>query len=186
MNQKMILAGFGGQGLMLLGKLLCFVEMRNGMHVTYIPSYGAEMRGGTANCSVILSDDPIASPMVPTATTVVIMNQPSYEKFKNRVEKNGNLFVNSSLVEVTNPPEGINIVKVPATEIAAEMGDVRNANMILLGVMNYILNFAPNEFVWEQFPEFLGESKLKLIDSLKAGMLKGEEYAREHFKPAVA
>lgn len=185
MNQKMILAGFGGQGIMLLGKLLCFVEMRNGLHVTYIPSYGAEMRGGTANCSVRLAEEPIASPMVPVATTIVVMNQPSYEKFKGRVAEGGYLFVNSSLVEVIDPPENVNIIEVPVTEMAAEMGDVRNANMFMLGVMNHILNFAENEFIWEQFPDFLGESKMKLIDSLKAGMLKGEEYAKERFKPAA-
>jgi 2-oxoglutarate ferredoxin oxidoreductase subunit gamma len=186
MNERMILAGFGGQGLMLLGKLFCFFEMHNGCHVTYIPSYGAEMRGGTANCSVRLSDDPIASPMVPVASTVVVMNQPSYEKFKNRVEPGGYLFVNSSLVEVTNPPENVNIIEVPATQMASEMGDVRNANMIILGVMNYIKKFADNEFIWAQFPDFLGAAKVKLIDSLKAGMLKGEEFAKEHFEPAAA
>lgn len=186
MNERMILAGFGGQGLMLLGKLFCFFEMHNGLHVTYIPSYGAEMRGGTANCSVKISDEPIASPMVPVASTLVVMNQPSYEKFKNRVEPGGSIFVNSSLVEIADPPEGVNIVEVPASELALEMGDVRNANMILLGVMNYIKKFADNEFIWAQFPGFLGPPKVKLIDSLKAGMLKGEEYAKEHFEPATA
>jgi 2-oxoglutarate ferredoxin oxidoreductase subunit gamma len=186
MEERMILAGFGGQGLMLLGKLFCFFEMHNDLHVTYIPSYGAEMRGGTANCSVRISKDPIASPMVPVASTVVVMNQPSYEKFKNRVEPGGYLFVNSSLVEATDPPEGVNIINVPATDMAVEMGDVRNANMIILGVMNHIKRFADNEFIWAQFPEFLGAAKIKLIDSLKAGMLKGEEYGKEHFKPAAA
>lgn len=186
MDERMILAGFGGQGLMLLGKLFCFFEMHKGLHVTYIPSYGAEMRGGTANCSVRLSQDPIASPMVPVASTIVVMNQPSYEKFKNRLKPGGYLFVNSSLVEVTDPPADARIVEVPVTQMAAEMGDVRNANMIMLGVMNYIKNFADNEFIWAQFPEFLGASKIKLIDSLKAGMLRGEEYAKEHFEPAAA
>ncbi len=185
MDERMILAGFGGQGLMLLGKLFCFFEMHAGLHVTYIPSYGAEMRGGTANCSVRISDDPIASPMVPTASTIVVMNQPSYEKFKNRIEPGGYIFVNSSLIEVADPLEGVNIVEVPASEIASEMGDVRNANMVLLGVMNYIKGFADNEFIWEQFPDFLGPAKVKLIDSLKAGMLKGEEYARDHFNSAA-
>jgi 2-oxoglutarate ferredoxin oxidoreductase subunit gamma len=182
----MILAGFGGQGLMLLGKLFCFFEMHNGLHVTYIPSYGAEMRGGTANCSVVLSEAPIASPLVSKASTIVVMNQPSYEKFKNRVEPGGSLFVNTSLIEITDPPEGINIIEVPATGMAAEMGDVRNANMVMLGVMNHIKKFADNEFIWAQFPEFLGAPKMKLADSLKAGMLKGEEYAKEHFKPSAA
>ncbi len=184
MNERMILAGFGGQGLMLLGKLLCFVEMHRDLHVTYIPSYGAEMRGGTANCSVIISEDPIASPLVSQATTVVVMNQPSCEKFKNRVAPGGYLFVNSSLVEMAGPPEGINIVEVPATEMAAELGDVRNANMIMLGVMNYLKQFADNEFIWAQFPDFLGPAKVKLIDSLKAGMLKGQEYAKKHLTAA--
>jgi 2-oxoglutarate ferredoxin oxidoreductase subunit gamma len=185
MNERMILAGFGGQGLMLLGKLFCFFEMHNGLHVTYIPSYGAEMRGGTANCSVRISEDPIASPMVPTASIIVVMNQPSYEKFKNRVEPGGCLFVNSSLVELIEPPEGVNIIEVPATGMASEMGNVRNANMVMLGVMNHIKKFADNEFIWAQFPDFLGPAKVKLIDSLKAGMLKGEEYAKQHFEPAA-
>lgn len=186
MEESMILAGFGGQGLMLLGKLFCFFEMHAGLHVTYIPSYGAEMRGGTANCSVRISGNLIASPMVTQATTVVVMNQPSYEKFKNRVAPGGYLFVNTSLVELAEAQEGINIIEVPATGMASEMGDVRNANMIMLGVMNYIKHFADNEFIWAQFPDFLGARKQKLIPSLKTGMLKGEEYAREHFEPAAS
>ena len=122
MKEKIICAGFGGQGIMFLGKLVAYTMMHEDKHVTYIPSYGPEMRGGTANCNVIVSDDEIDSPMVDEADTVIVMNQPSYEKFKSAVKPGGLLIVNTSLINITDPPEGVKIIEIAATDLANEMG----------------------------------------------------------------
>ena len=176
MEERIIFAGFGGQGILFMGKLLCFAMMNAGKHVTYIPSYGAEMRGGTANCHVIVSDRPIASPLVTTASMAVVMNQPSYEKFKTRVAPGGQLFVNTSLVDVEDPPDGVEIVRVPATGTAHEMGSVRLANMIMFGAVNAVKKFADLDFFVQQMPDFLGEAKLKYLDDNTKAMEKGRSF----------
>jgi 2-oxoglutarate ferredoxin oxidoreductase subunit gamma len=182
MEERIILAGFGGQGIMFMGKLICFAQMNKGRQVTYIPSYGAEMRGGTANCNVIVSEDPIASPLVTRGTTVIVMNQPSYDKFKNSVVRGGQLYVNTSLVDVADPPEGGEVIGVPATDLANEMGAVRNANMIMFGVFNYLKNFLELDYLWSQFPDFLGKDKTaKIFGQVRAAILKGEEFARQNY-----
>jgi len=179
MQERIIFAGFGGQGILFMGKLLCFTMMNKGLHVTYIPSYGAEMRGGTANCHVIISDIPIASPWVTRATMSVVMNQPSYEKFKSRVVEGGHLFVNSSLVKVDSPPENVNIHLVPATQKAHELGDVRLANMFMFGVINTVKKFMDTDYLFSQLPEFLGEKKLRFLEANRKAILEGERYARQ-------
>jgi 2-oxoglutarate ferredoxin oxidoreductase subunit gamma len=182
MEERIILAGFGGQGIMFMGKLMCFAQMNKGRQVTYIPSYGAEMRGGTANCSVIISEDPIASPLVIRGTTAIVMNQPSYDKFKNSVVSGGQLYVNTSLVDVADPPEGVEVIRVPATDLANEMGDVRNANMVMFGVFNYLKNFLELDYLWSQFPDFLGKDKMaKIFGNMKSAILKGGEFARQNY-----
>ncbi|RKY18514.1 MAG: 2-oxoacid:ferredoxin oxidoreductase subunit gamma [Planctomycetota bacterium] len=179
MQERIIFAGFGGQGILFMGKLLCFTMMNRGLHVTYIPSYGAEMRGGTANCHVIVSDTPIASPLVTRATMSVVMNQPSYEKFKTRLDDGAFFFVNSSLVKTAEPPENVNILQVPATQKAHELGDVRLANMIMFGVINTAKKFMDTDYLFSQLPEFLGKKKLKFLDANKKAILEGERYAKE-------
>jgi 2-oxoglutarate ferredoxin oxidoreductase subunit gamma len=182
MEERIILAGFGGQGIMFMGKLMCFAHMNKDRHVTYIPSYGAEMRGGTANCNVVISENPIASPLVTKATTVIVMNQPSYEKFRDSVVKGGQIYVNTSLVKVADAPEGVEVIGVPASDLANEMGNVRNANMIMFGLFNYLKNFLELDFLWSQFPDFLGKQKMeKIFEQLRAGILKGEEFARQNY-----
>jgi 2-oxoglutarate ferredoxin oxidoreductase subunit gamma len=182
MEERIILAGFGGQGIMFMGKLMCFAHMNKGRYVTYIPSYGAEMRGGTANCNVIISENPIASPLVTRATTAIVMNQPSYEKFKDSVVKGGQLYVNTSLIEVTDAPEGVEVISVPASKFANEMGAVRNANMIMFGAFNYLKNFLELDFLWSQFPDFLSKEKYsKIFGHVKDAILKGEEFARQNY-----
>ncbi len=176
MKEKIICAGFGGQGIMFLGKLVAFTMMHEDKHVTYIPSYGPEMRGGTANCNVIVSDDEIDSPMVDEADTVVVMNQPSYEKFKKVVRPGGLLLVNTSLVNVTNPPENVTLVEVPATRMANEMGNVRLANMIILGVYNKIRGLADTQKFFDAFPAFLGGKKERFIPINKEAVNKGIEF----------
>jgi 2-oxoglutarate ferredoxin oxidoreductase subunit gamma len=182
MLEKMILAGFGGQGIMFLGKLLCYSYMHEDKHVTYIPSYGAEMRGGTANCSVQLSDNVIASPLVAQATANVVMNQPSYEKFNNRVDKGGTLYVNTSLVEIEDPPTDVTIREIPVTDMANEMGDVRMANMIMLGAMIHDRGFLPIDTFRQRISEkFLFGRKAKFLDPNVDALQKGFDYSKENW-----
>lgn len=133
MTERMIMAGWGGQGLMTLGKLLANVAMNEGKHVTYFPSYGAEVRGGTANCQVVMSDEPIYSPVVERADSLIIMNQPSYDRFESRIAPSGLMVLNTSMVTCETAHDDVTVARVPATDLANEIGNIRVANMIMLG-----------------------------------------------------
>ncbi|MFP4178756.1 MAG: 2-oxoacid:acceptor oxidoreductase family protein [Spirochaetaceae bacterium] len=133
MTEKIIIAGFGGQGVLLAGKLLCIAAMREGKHVSHIPSYGAEMRGGTANCQVIISDEEIASPVVFAPTTVIALNAPSLHKFQDMVVKGGLLIYNSSLIDETPERGDVDVVPIDANDISEAQGSNRSANMAAIG-----------------------------------------------------
>jgi 2-oxoglutarate ferredoxin oxidoreductase subunit gamma len=134
MYQDAIIAGFGGQGIMLIGNLLAYAAMRQGLNVTYIPVYGPEMRGGTANCTVVISDDDIGSPIIHRPLSSIIMNRPSLDKFQSRLQDGGLQIVNSSLVDMELAEgERIRSVAVPANDIADGVGNARLANMAALG-----------------------------------------------------
>jgi len=132
---KTIFAGFGGQGVLSMGLSLTQAAMLEGKSVTYLPSYGAEVRGGTANCTVAISDEEIASPVASSPEFVVAMNQPSVVRFQNQIQSGGILFINSSLVEIEVKRGDVNIVKVPASSIAEKMGSPKSANMVMLGAL---------------------------------------------------
>ncbi|PIU83898.1 MAG: 2-oxoacid:ferredoxin oxidoreductase subunit gamma [Elusimicrobia bacterium CG06_land_8_20_14_3_00_38_11] len=132
MREEIIIAGSGGQGIMFLGNLLCNVAVSLNKYTTFYPSYGAEMRGGTANCAVIISDDEIGSPVIAEPSILIIMNEQSYNKYLPKwlkSQKGGLLFFNSSLIY----SKSSGAIYVPATEIAVKLGDVRSANMVMLG-----------------------------------------------------
>lgn len=135
MMDKIVIAGFGGQGVMFLGKVLAYTGMDSDLDLCWIPSYGPEMRGGTANCSVILSDEEIHSPVISEADAAIVMNMPAYEKFAPRVKPGGVLIVNSSLADVQGHRDDITVVKVPATDLANELGSPKIGNMICLGAL---------------------------------------------------
>jgi 2-oxoglutarate ferredoxin oxidoreductase subunit gamma len=135
MREEIIFAGFGGQGIILSGTIVCLAAMKEGKKVTHIPSYGAEMRGGTANCSVVISDDEIASPVVPHPSICVVMNKPSLIKFEPRLRKGGTLLYNSSLIDIEPSRGDIHRIPVPANELAEQEGSARSANMIMLGML---------------------------------------------------
>jgi 2-oxoglutarate ferredoxin oxidoreductase subunit gamma len=135
MYEGIFIAGFGGQGVILTGRLLCLAAMREGRHVSHIPSYGAEMRGGTANCSVVVSDEEIASPLVPRPTICMALNTPSFNKFQPIVKPGGLLIYNSSLIDVAPLRTDIQCLPVKANEIAEESGSYRAANMVALGCL---------------------------------------------------
>jgi 2-oxoglutarate ferredoxin oxidoreductase subunit gamma len=130
---ELIIAGFGGQGILSAGRLLAYAGMLEGKHVSWLPSYGPEMRGGTANCSVVISDEPVGSPILDTANVLVVMNGPSLEKFEKTVVKGGLIISDSSLVEAKPKRADVDFVGLPATQIASDMGNLTYANIIILG-----------------------------------------------------
>lgn len=135
MNHEIIISGFGGQGALFAGQLLAHAAMDADRHVTWIPSYGPEMRGGKARCTVIISDEEIGSPLVSRPSSAIVMNIPSMEAFAPLVVPGGVLVVNKSLVPATSPRTDLRAIYLDATSDATEKGDVRLANMILLGAL---------------------------------------------------
>jgi 2-oxoglutarate ferredoxin oxidoreductase subunit gamma len=133
MYQDVMIAGFGGQGVLLAGKLLAYAGMIEGKHVTWFPSYGAEIRGGTANCTVIISDREIGSPVVQKPSSMLILNEASFKKFEKRIKPNGQLFLNTSLVRQPPGREDITRIEVKANDVAERLGAIRIANMVMLG-----------------------------------------------------
>jgi 2-oxoglutarate ferredoxin oxidoreductase subunit gamma len=135
MYEGIFFAGFGGQGIILAGKIVCLAAMGEGKHVSHIPSYGAEMRGGTANCSVVVSDDEIASPLVPHPGVCLVMNKPSLLKFQSIVKPGGLLIWNASLIDIAPERTDIEVLAVRANEIAEAAGSYKSANMVMLGAL---------------------------------------------------
>ena len=133
MHQEVMFAGFGGQGIMLIGQMLAYAGMAEGKQVSWLPSYGPEMRGGTAYCTVVVSDKPIGSPVTGNPACAVVMNRPSLEKFGPRVKVGGVLIVNSSLIDITAERDDIDELLVPCNELALEVGSGKAANMVVLG-----------------------------------------------------
>jgi 2-oxoglutarate ferredoxin oxidoreductase subunit gamma len=133
MQNDVIMAGFGGQGILLIGKMLAYAGMREGREVSWLPSYGPEMRGGTCNCTVVISDRPVGSPVIRSPRAVLAMNLPSLDKFESDVRSGGVLLVNSSLISREPRREDLQVIRVPANEVANELGNPRGANMVALG-----------------------------------------------------
>jgi 2-oxoglutarate ferredoxin oxidoreductase subunit gamma len=133
MQTEIIISGFGGQGTLYAGQLLSYAAMDEGKQVTWIPSYGPEMRGGTANCTVVISDDEIGSPTVKFPTAVIAMNLPSMDKYEEMVVPGGYFVVNSSMVNREVKRKDLHVLMIPANEIAEELGIIKAANMVLLG-----------------------------------------------------
>ena len=167
------MAGFGGQGLMFIGKLLAYSAMKAGMNVTWIPSYGPEMRGGTANCTVVLSGREIGSPVITSPQALIIMNNPSLDAFEARLQNNGYLFLNSSLVTNETRREDIQVVRVPANDVALEVGEKRAANMVMLGAYVEQTKVVTKPLIFEGLKEFFGKN-MKFLDvnkkAFEAGM----------------
>ncbi len=133
MKEEIIIAGFGGQGVMSMGRLIAYSGMKESYEVSWMPSYGPEMRGGTANCTVIVSDKKIPSPLSSRPDTVIVMNLPSLEKFGPMVKSGGTVILNSSLIERQVERDDVEIIKIPANDIANELGNSKIANMVMAG-----------------------------------------------------
>lgn len=175
LNQEIIFAGFGGQGILSMGKFLAYAGMDLGHNVSWLPSYGPEMRGGTANCSVIVTEENIGSPIVTQATTLVVMNRPSLDKFENSVVPGGLIIVDSSLVNREVVRKDVEVLNIPATEIADEIGDKRIANMVLLGALIKKTAVMPMDALLKAL---MDHGKRDFYDINKKALGKGAEYAK--------
>ncbi len=170
---RIIVGGFGGQGILMLGKLLAHAGMMEGKQVTWLPSYGPEMRGGTANCNVIISDEPIGSPIVTEATCVIAMNLPSLDRFAAFVQPGGWLLFNRSLIPANPARADVQVLAVPATELAQVQGSPRVANVVMLGALLALTRAVREESIVAAITGVLGRGKQHLLDinlrALEAG-----------------
>ncbi|MBZ4687385.1 MAG: 2-oxoglutarate ferredoxin oxidoreductase subunit gamma [Clostridia bacterium] len=174
MEEKMVFAGFGGQGVLFMGKLLAHAGMLAGKNVTWIPSYGPEMRGGTANCSVIISDNRIGSPTVDEPTIAVVMNGASFDKFVDKVKPDGDLFVNSSIVDRTTDRNDINIIKINANDLAYDNFQTSKlANVIVLGHLLAKKNILNKEIIFKAIDEMVGEKRPEMVEINKRAIELG-------------
>jgi 2-oxoglutarate ferredoxin oxidoreductase subunit gamma len=179
MNLGIIMAGFGGQGVMAMGQALCYAGLAEGNEVSWLPSYGPEMRGGTANCTVIVSDEPVGSPVVSQPDAVIIMNRPSLEKFEPMVKPGGLIVVNSSLCDKAPSRQDVRVVALPATDLAGELGDIRVANMVALGAFLKVQPVVSLESVVEALKKNLPPHRQKLVPLNKKALELGAEKAAE-------
>ena len=175
METSIIISGFGGQGALFAGQVLAYAGMDAGLHVTWIPSYGPEMRGGTAHCTVILSEEPIGSPLVRRPSIAVVLNRPSMDKYEPLVQEGGLLVVNSSLVDRPAERDDIRVVEVPANEIADELGDRRLVNMVMLGAMLAQTGLLPLEAVEQALDAHLPEHHRELLEANRQALRRGAE-----------
>ncbi len=162
-HNNVIIAGFGGQGVMLIGNLLAQAGMEAGLNVTFIPVYGAEMRGGTANCTVVMDDDPIGSPIVRRPMAVIALNQPSLDKFQPTLAENGALIVNTSLIEPAGVSKNVRTTLIPANDLAHEVGTVKMANMIALGAYLKASGALPLSAAQKALEQVISKHYAKLI-----------------------
>jgi len=178
-TEKIILAGFGGQGVMSAGQLLTYAGMIENKQVSWLPSYGPEMRGGTANCGVMVSDTPIGSPIITNdATSAIIMNLPSLDKFEKDLVENGILIINSSLIEQKSSRSDLRAYYVPANDIANEIGNSRVANMVMLGAYLELTKVVGVESVLEAFKKVYGPTKEHLVPLNKEALERGAAIVR--------
>ncbi len=180
MTHEVIMAGFGGQGVMAIGKILAETALKTGKNVSWLPSYGPEMRGGTANCNVIISEEEIGSPIVTSATAALVLNLPSLEKFENSIVPEGALLVNSSLINKEASRKDIRTYYIPANDIASEIGNSKVANMIMLGAYLEASGAAQQQEVAEIIAELFGSKKPELVTLNKEALSKGAEWVRDH------
>jgi 2-oxoglutarate ferredoxin oxidoreductase subunit gamma len=175
--EEVFIAGFGGQGIILAGKLLAQTAMKAGKEVTFMPSYGAEVRGGTANCMVVISDKAIACPLVSNPHTLIVMNKASLNKFTPSLKKGGLLIMNSSLID-TKPQldSSIEVVAIPADDLAVEIGNKKIANMVILGAYLQKRGYLSMEVVIDALPETIAERHHNTLPINIKALQQGAEF----------
>lgn len=178
MEQQFLIAGFGGQGVLLIGQLIAKAAMRQGYEVSWMPSYGPEIRGGEANCAVVVSDEPIGSPLVSEPTVLVAMNRPSLEKFMPAMPAGATLLYNASLIDGVTLREDIKVIAVPCNEIADRLQNSRVSNMVMLGAIRAATDAVSLENLTQTLKEWLGEKKAHMLDINLKGIAEGEALCR--------
>ena len=183
---NLIIAGFGGQGVLVIGNLLAYAAMKEGKHVTYLPTYGVEMRGGTASCTIVISSKEIGSPIVDRPHSAIVMNLPSLVRYEPRLLPKGLLMFNSSLID---PKEArrkdIELLPIPVNEIAIENGSPKLANMIALGAFNEKIKLVQMTSLYESFEKVLDERYHPLIPSNIKAIQIGAKFVRDSFPPTL-
>ncbi|MEW6568712.1 MAG: 2-oxoacid:acceptor oxidoreductase family protein [Chloroflexota bacterium] len=179
MQTEVIISGFGGQGVLFAGQLMAYAALEQGRHVTWIPSYGPEMRGGTAHCVVIVSDEEIGSPIVRSPTAAVVMNLPSLDRYEPLVKPGGVLIVNASLVDRSPSRTDLQAVMVPAIEIAEELGDKRLANLVMLGALLERLPVLTLEAIEKALRAHIPEHRRHLVEANLQALRRGASVAVE-------
>ena len=176
MISKSIFAGFGGQGILMMGYTLAYAAMKEDKHLTYLPSYGAEVRGGTAHCTVAVGDEEIDSPIASVPDYLVVMNEPSLNRFQNLLKKGGDCVVNTSLADMSSARRDIQIYEIPVSEMAEELGDIRSANMIMLGAFLKVAPLVKPETVIEIIQETFGNKKPEVLARNEEALWKGHAF----------
>ncbi len=179
MLERMIISGFGGQGIMLMGRLLAYAAMLEGKNVAWMPSYGPEMRGGTANCTVLISKEEIGSPIVSHPKTLIAMNQPSLDKFEPNVNEDGLIILNDSLIERKVSRNDVNVIRIPADDIADKLGNSRAANMVVLGAYVKKSGVVKMETIFKALEKALAGRDQKLMDINKKALKQGAELEKQ-------
>ena len=175
----LIIAGFGGQGVLIIGNLLAYAAMKEGKCVTYLPIYGVEMRGGTANCTIVISSGEIGSPIVEKAHSAIVLNLPSLVKYEPRILPKGLLLLNSSLIDPKEASrKDIELLAIPVNDIAVKNGNPRLANMVALGAFVEKTRLIRIESLFESFEKVLDERHHSLIPSNIKAIQKGAEFVR--------
>ncbi|MFH1418656.1 MAG: 2-oxoacid:acceptor oxidoreductase family protein [Planctomycetota bacterium] len=177
MQSDVIMSGFGGQGLMLIGKLLAYAGLEEGKDVTWLPSYGPEMRGGTANCTIVIADKPIGSPLISSPGAAVVMNLPSLEKFAPMLRKDGILVINSSMIPVNSDRTDIRSFRIRADDIATELGNRRSANLVMLGAYIGLDEVVSHKVLLKAIEKTFAKKK-QFLDVNRKTFLKGYELAK--------
>lgn len=170
---QLIIAGFGGQGILFTGRLLAHSAMLEGKHVTWFPSYGAEVRGGTANCTVIISDEMIGAPAVRNPNTLLIMNEASLKRFEPQLKPQGLLIMNTSLIKNHPVRSDIEIVMIKATDMAEELGNSQVANMVMLGVLIAKIEIINPDIISRALQEIIPEHKKDIISINERAFKRG-------------
>jgi len=176
MREEIVFSGFGGQGIMLMGKALSYAAMKEGKFVTWMPSYGAEVRGGTAHSMVIISDKEIASLLVKEPSACLVMNKPSLLKFENKVKEKGILIINKSMTEDGANRRDIEVLEAPATDMASKLGSQRVANMIMLGALLSKKGILPVKALIDSLKDVIPESRRNMIPLNEKAIREGYEY----------
>ena len=182
MQTSIIVSGFGGQGTLFAGQVLSYAALAYDKHCTWIPSYGPEMRGGTAHCTVVISNEEIGSPLVRNPDVVIAMNLPSVDKYEPRMPANSYLIVNQSLMNREIERTDLNALMIPASEMAEEMGNKRITNMVMIGAMLEMVNVLPLDVVKKALESNMPERNRKYLPMNFEALETGAAFAKENLK----